>query len=113
MSGWEVHKYLAHSLAETFPSAVDRFTGYYEAHDVSVVFSVLAGLGAPERVFTMGQDVQAGKAESAQRRVSFQPAAPITTAQVIKNASDKSNPFLREKTKGDNKSGKSNPFLRG
>lgn len=109
----EAEQYLAHSLAETFPSAVDRFTGYYEAHDVSVVFSVLAGLGAPERVFSMGQDVQAGKVESSQRRVSFQSATPITTAQVIKNPSDKPNPFLREKTKGDNKTGKGNPFLRG
>lgn len=65
----------------------------YEAHDASVLFSVLAGLGMLERVFLVGQDVQAGKVESSKRRVSYQSAASITTEQVIKNASDKPNLF--------------------
>lgn len=113
----EAEHYLAQHLSATFPAAIDRFTGYYETDDdVSVVYSVLAGLGAPERVFAIGQEVQDAKVESSQRRVSFQTSpSAVAAVQVTKvSTTDKPNPFLRGNQPAGNKSpAKANPFLRG
>lgn len=107
-------QYLSENLHKTFPNALDRFYGYYDVDTQSSVMTVLAGLGAPERVFEMGEEVAGTTIEKSQKRVQFTTPVAISNLSNAKPAtsSDKPNPFMKSQSSSFVQKPKNNPFQR-
>lgn len=109
----QAEQYLSENLHKTFPKAADRFYGYYDVDTQSSVMTVLAGLGAPERVFEMGEEVAGATIEKNQKRVQFTAPVAISNLPSAKPAAtDKPNPFTRLGSSSFVQAPKKNPFQR-
>lgn len=108
-------KYILENIGKQFPNALDHFVSYYETEDEdSSVLTILAGLGLPDRVFKMKQQLEGVNLNQDKKKISLVAQKPSFLTNKSFDLSNKKssavNPFLKKETPLEDRP--TNPFIK-